>query len=41
MFWPCSIPCLNNCCTDAKSGNLFLDVLNNEVNPSIKDIGLK
>ena len=27
---------LNNCCPDAKNRNLFLDVLNNEVDPSIK-----
>jgi len=32
---------LNNCCPDAKNRNLFLDVLNNKVDKSIKDIGLK
>ena len=32
---------LNNCCPDAKHRNLFLDVLNNQVDKSIADIGLK
>lgn len=32
---------LNNCCPDKKHRDLFLDVLNNEVDPSIKNIGLK
>jgi len=32
---------LNNCCPNPKHRDLFLDVLNNEVDPSIKDIGLK
>jgi hypothetical protein len=30
---------LNNCCPNAKNRNLFLDVLNNTVDKSIKDIG--
>jgi len=32
---------LNNCCPNPKHRDLFLDVLNNKVDPSIKDIGLK
>ena len=32
---------LNNCCPDAKHRDLFLDVLTNTVDKSIKDIGLK